>query len=771
MENLKTKTNGNGHYKSPGGGENVVNIHDYLAIFYRGRWIIMGTFFLIMVSVCYYTFTTPPTFKASTTIMIDNKQGMGESLFNVSGFAQQRTLINNQVELLKSRALAMAVIEHLMNVPERDSIELVKTVGIEKTKLEAMAELQGSISVSPIRDTELIIIDVLAPSSFEAAFLANSVAEASQNLDRNLSRGETSQVVKFLEEQLKRKEKDLKVSEETLKRFLEKEKIASLSVEATQIVEQGAEFESLYKGALIEYEAQKRRLDYLKGQLGKSKDGLEAEISRVSSPLVLQLRNELADIERNIAVFLSQGVSEDAPQVRIERDKRDAIKKRVTEEIRKLIVEGLPPGDPLAQAQELVVTILEVETEMASLEARGQALKKVVDDYSTKLESLPDKNVQLARLERNRKVDENLYMMMREKYEESRITQAGQIGKIRIIDTAIPPQSPISPKKKMNMVLGVFVGLGLGIGITFFREYMDTSVRRVEDIEALGFTVIGAIPSIEPVSFSDSLEMATRGRRNRKHLRSRLRLVTHLKPKSPVSESYRTLRTNIQFSESQQKIRSILVTSAGPGEGKSTTAANLAIAMSQQGTRTILIDTDLRRPVLHRIFELNRNLGVSNVLAGKNTLDEVIQKSTVQNMDILTCGILPPNPAEMLGSKQMEKLVRTLGERYDFCIFDSPPLIAVTDAAVLAKGMDGVLVVVKSGRTHREALSHGIDLLENVRARIMGILLNDVSRANTYGSYYYYYYYHYYYYYGESGDKKRRKDHKRHHKQSKEIAV
>lgn len=726
-----------------------LTLHDYLAVLFRGRWTILGTFVAIMLAVVYYTFTTPPTFEASTTIMIDDKQGMGESLFDVTGFSQQRTLINNQVEILKSRSLNQAVIQRLLSSPQKDSIQLLQGLGTEKTYLDVLTELRESIAVSPIRDTDLITLKVKAASPFEAAFLAESVARVYQEMDRNLSRGEISQVVQFLEEQLARKEQDLQQSEDALKDYMEREKIGSLGDEATQIVEQGAEFESLYKEALIDYEVTRKRLDYLKNRLGESKETLETEIAQVSSPLVIQLRQEMAEIERNIAVFLSQGVGSHDPQVRREQEKLQALKKRLTEEIRALIVEGLPPNDPLAQAQELVTEILEAEVDLSSLHARSQALKRVVDSYSGKLESLPDKNVQLARLERNRKVDENLYMMMREKFEESRITQAGQIGKVRIIDEPIEPIDPISPRKTLNLLVGVLLGLGLGVGITFLREQLDRSVRRVEEVEGLGLTVLSAIPQIEN-SFMDEVLGTTHGN-GHVHKADQMRLITHFRPKSPIAEAYRTLRTNLQFSQAHEQLTSMLVTSSGPGEGKSTTIANLAIAMSQQGARTILVDADLRRPVVHKIFELEKNKGLTSVLVGKMELEEAIQPSNIENLDVLTCGILPPNPAELLGSEHMKDLVASLKERYDLCLFDTPPLIAVTDAAVLSKELDGVLLVVKSGVTQKDALVRAVELLHNVHAPMLGALLNGVSRDNSYGSYYYY---QNYYYYDEQGDKK-----------------
>ncbi len=614
MENNGFKPNTTGQASMENSQRNLT-FHDYLAIMYRSRWIIVITFLVTMSAVTFYTFTTPPTYEALTTIIIDEKKGMGQSLFDVPGFSQQQTLLNNQVEILKSRSLRTAVIENLKKSGHQDSLWILNGQDGPRKIIDVLEMLNGIINVSTIRETDLIGIKVKAPSPFEAAYLTNTISQAYQDMDQDFGRGEIRQVVKFLDEQLNRKEEDLRGSEETLKDFLENEQIASLSDEAAQVVEQGAEFESLYRGALIDMEVTEKRLNYLKGKLGKSKETLEHEISRVSSPLVLQLRKELAHIERTIAVFTAQGVGESDPQVKRESQKLNSIKERLTQEIRKLIVDGLPADDPLAQAQEIIIKILQDETELTAITARAKGLEKVVDSYTKKLESLPDKNVQLARLERNRKVDENLYMMMREKYEESRITQAGQIGKVRILDKAVPPISPISPKKRMNLIMGFMLGLGLGVGLALLREFMDSSIRRVEDVEALDLTVLVAIPKMDSEFSADFLDKNTTVKNgNSQEVK---RLVTHFRPKSPVSEAYRTLRTNLQFADVDKKIQSVLITSSGPGEGKSTTAANLAIAMSMQGTKTVIIDSDLRRPVIHKIFEAEKDRGLSNILIGK----------------------------------------------------------------------------------------------------------------------------------------------------------
>ncbi|MCH7754318.1 hypothetical protein IH970_04220, partial [candidate division KSB1 bacterium] len=205
MENHNNHSGANGQHLSVANSR-TVTIHDYLAVFYRSRWVILGIFLFVMSAVTCYTFTTAPIYEASTTLIIDEKQGMGATLFDVTGFSQQRTLINNQVEILKSRSLAQEVLRKLSNSPKHDSLEIVRDIGIEKTVLDALNSLRQSISVSPIRDTDLISLKVKAPTPFEAVFLTQTLAEVYQNMDRDFTRGEISQVVQFLEEQLSRKE-------------------------------------------------------------------------------------------------------------------------------------------------------------------------------------------------------------------------------------------------------------------------------------------------------------------------------------------------------------------------------------------------------------------------------------------------------------------------------------------------------------------------------------------------------------------------------------
>jgi len=737
--------------------ERQVTLTDYLHIILRRKWIIALCFAAVLGSTLYFTFTTPPVFEASATLMIEEKGGMQRALFEFPTSAEQTTMIANQVELLKSRLVAEEVVRKLLDSPYRDRVALVANVKdrIGLSFLSAVQALRNGLTVSSVRNTDIIKVSVKAPSPFEAALLANTMADAYNDIDRSMSQGEISQVVSFLEEQLEKKARDLQVSEEALRSFQKEKGVVSLSEEAQETVRQLADFETKYGEAETDLKAYLKRLDYLNEQLGKRKENLEQEISQISSPLIFQLRQEMAEIERRITVRMAQGIDENNPDIKRDKEKLKAIKDRLVEETRNLVLQGVSPDNPLSQAQDLVEKTIAAETEIIALQAKANALSKIVDDYSKKLDTLPDKSLQLARLERAKKVDENLYMMMKEKYEESRITKAGQIGKVRIVDRAIEHKAPISPKKKRNTILGILIGLGLGLGVAFFLEYMDHSLRTIEDVETLGLPIMGTIPVIQAEQTNGFLLPTEKKKSTTEAQKIASRLITHIKPKSPVSEAYRTLRTNLHFTRPEDPVRTILVTSSGPTEGKTTTVANLAITLAHMGSRTLLVDSDLRRPVIHALFGLSKDRGLTNAIIGQLGVKEVVKPTTIENLGVVTCGTVPPNPSELLGSRKMKELVDEMKQHYDVILFDSPPVIAVTDAAVLSSIMDGVLLVIRSGKTQREAVARAFNLLDNVHARILGALLNDVDVSNMYGSYYYYYYYHYYY--GKDGERKKRK--------------
>jgi capsular exopolysaccharide synthesis family protein len=297
---------------------------------------------------------------------------------------------------------------------------------------------------------------------------------------------------------------------------------------------------------------------------------------------------------------------------------------------------------------------------------------------------------------------------------------------VTIIDQARPGKSPVRPNKTLNIILGIVIGLAVGVGLAFFIEYLDTSVKTIDDVErALQAPVLGVIPQNVGYLIDEGAE-------------------------SQHAEAYRVLRTNLLFSRKDERLNSIVVVSAGAGEGKSTTAVNLATVFAQAGQRVLLVDSDLRRPTLHKILKVGNNLGLTNYLLKQNTLEEVIQRTSVPTLDLMASGKLPSSSMNILGSAAMKDMVTQLKQRYDFVFFDSPPIMGVSDAAILASEMDLVIQVIQYRRYPQPMNIRAKQMIEKVGGTLIGIVLNNINMAQDESYYYYSGYYHGYYYYSRN---------------------
>jgi len=382
-----------------------------------------------------------------------------------------------------------------------------------------------------------------------------------------------------------------------------------------------------------------------------------------------------------------------------------------------------------ALARELSRLQADIEAAQARIEAIGEPATAAEE-------------AELARLQTALTQYRSSYATLLSSYEATRLAEARAMDNVIVVQEATVPEKPVRPRTMLNTLLAAVVGAMLAVGTAFLIEYLDDTLKSSEDVaRVLGLSTLGAIAHMRLDGRADKIEE---------------QLVTATAPKSPISEAFRTLRTNIQFSSVDKPVRRLLVTSPSPTDGKSVTAANLATVIAQAGQSVVLVDTDLRRPILHKLFKLPNAVGVtSSLLAGSNPgLDDCLLPTHVENLQLLTSGPLPPNPSELLGSQRMGKLIEHLEQQADVLIFDTPPILAVTDAAVLAKRVDGVLLVIEAGKTREEVARRAMEELSKVGAPVLGVVLNKVPvrRGSGYG---YYYYYHYYYDDSESGEKVR----------------
>ncbi len=749
--------------RTPKNEQQQVTLQDYIRVFYRGRWIISISFVVILLSTAFYTFTAPKVYRASGKIIVESKGTMERAIFNLNYLGNQSTLITNQVEILRSRFLAQRLVQKLEASAFRDSLKIFQPAddGTFMDYQDQIEWISKHLEVSPKKDTDVIEISFDAGSPYEAAKICNLLMETYREIVREFNQSDYRQLRQFLEKQLQRKSEELKESEEVLKEYQEREKLVSLDESTSELITRLAESQAQLEQALVEMDAYQEQKKSLERQLEERKRNLAANLTVAATPLLEELQKEYARLAAEKVTYetlLSQDridPGEYRLQLESLTNRMEALRKRLQEEAQNIASSDMVQ-DPLLVAQNLTIKILELETNIKGLQAKIAALQDVVNSYERQLAYLPKQALELARLKRQVEVDQRTYMLMTEKLEETKITEAGQNENIRILDRPEMPELPIKPKKKLNLLLGAILGLGLGIGLTFLREYFDDSIKHPDELERMGFSILATIPEISPK------EVVEKARRKTEELDETFeaaqiipRLITHFDPKSPISEAYRTFRTNLYFKNHRKEKHVILVTSSAPKEGKSTTVVNLAITLAQLGSKTVIVDTDLRRPVIHSIFNLKKEVGVTNYLVAKAGLDDIIKPSFIDNLFIITSGPLPPNPSELLGSDEMKQFIAEVKEQFDVVLFDSPPVIAVTDSALLSTMVDGVVLVIKAHQTHREAVRRAKMLLENVEANIFGCLLNSVKIEKSYGSYFYYYYYHYYQYYGH--DLKRRK--------------
>jgi tyrosine-protein kinase Etk/Wzc len=344
--------------------------------------------------------------------------------------------------------------------------------------------------------------------------------------------------------------------------------------------------------------------------------------------------------------------------------------------------------------------------------------------------------LKLTRLIRDRDVNDRIYSMLRQKREEVRINEAGKIGDIQIVDAAEEPLLPTKPNKIGNLIIGLFLGLALGVGLSLILESLDTSLKSREDVEKyVNLPVLASIPSIKSENGrSHERTLSLIKRHQHEMVPMAEKLLANLNGHSThIYEAYHSLLVNFSLINTDGVLKSILVTSAGQGEGKTLTAINMAQAFARGGMRVLLIDGDLRCPVIHKVLGIDREPGLANVLVNRIAPAHAMYQQQNENLAVMPCGTALPHPSEILFTKGMRDLLADLKREFDLIVIDAPPLIAVTDSVILGTEVDGVCLVIKSGRTSHASLLRAKQLLENGRSRIIGTIVNDVDWQSIYG--------------------------------------
>ncbi len=714
-------------------------LRDYLAILSKRRWVFATFFFAIVVGAGVWVWRQPRVYEASCSLEIDpfTPSPTGSSIQGVSTvgggfFWQEKAFEETQYQIIQSRAVSQRVVDKLglADDPAFLGVDQVKDPVLRQklmSESDPVARLQGMITVQPVKDSRIVTVSVDDTNPARAQRLANAISDAyvEENLDRKVDT--TRAAGTWLADQLDGLKTKLDQSELKLFDFKRANDILTASIEDKQSIESQRllAFNDALNQVRIKRaraEADQAALDDAKKRFAAGdKTALETLPAIAKDPTVIGLREQLLSLE----------------------EERSALAQRYLDQHPKLAEVDAKILDAEAALQGEVRRLVRVkERDYAEIVDTQHQLERLIGEAKRDTFDLNKHEIEYDKLKRDEDNDQRLYDIVLKRLKDTDLLGLLRTNNASILDRALVPNSPIKPNRKVVMILAVVLGLFGGIGVSLLFEYLDDTMKSQDDVEKiLGLSFLGIVPVIREPSQEAG---ADRGPSRDLHVYQR--------PKSSVAECVRSVRTNLFFMSPDRPPKRLLVTSSGPQEGKTTVATSLAVAMAQAGSKTLLVDTDLRRPRIHRTFGLSGEAGVSNLIMGQAQVQDLIHKTEVPNLFVLPCGPIPPNPAELLHTQRFQQLLPELDGLFERIVFDSPPVAAVADALILSGVVDGVVLVVKAGRTTREMARRTRRALDDVNARFFGVVMNDVDlEKRGYG--YYYYYQQYGYYYGEKPEK------------------
>ncbi|MFC1639905.1 polysaccharide biosynthesis tyrosine autokinase, partial [Gemmatimonadota bacterium] len=570
------------------------------------------------------------------------------------------------------------------------------------TAAEAAAWVRGGITYSVVSQTNAVSIRFTSTDRTLVPHVLNQTAIELQQDGKDRAIGTAHQRVRYIENELQQRDRELQAKLRELQTFKETQQITNLTAEEQGIVESIRVLERQRQDVLIQISALRdasETTDSLGVEVLNRLAALEGTANNTA--VLYQIENLLQLYEdRRTLTAGALGLQQNNPQV-------GALDQRIQS------------GHTALQAA--------VRASLQSLEQRVESFDDEIETLRSNLLTYPGKETRIAQLEIERDILQDTYSYLLGQYQQAQLQAATISHYVEILDGA-SPASRIGTGLRDKIILGLLVGLLLGLGGAFFLEYLDQTIKTAADVErVIGVPVLGLVP------FEASFTGKTNGTQRP------VIAITSLPPDHPSVEAFRSLRTNVTFVAAERPIQFLAVTSPGPGEGKSTTTVNLAVALAQGTSKVLLVDGDLRRPVVHRTFQLVAEPGLTDILVGKATIQETIRTDVAPNLDVIPSGPRPPNPSELLGSSAMQQFIAEVRREYDYIVLDTPPTLPVTDSTVIGAAADAMVVVVRSGETEEQAAQRALAQLRRVHTRIAGVVLNGVSRRHErYYSYYSY---------------------------------
>jgi polysaccharide biosynthesis transport protein len=726
-----------------------VHLMDYVRVLYKRRRLAVTSFLVVFVAVVVYTFTQTPTYAARVQLLIEPENQNVVSFKEVIEQDKSTTdYYQTQYKILQSRALAKRTLEEanlwnhrefagkdaggigsslltsvglgggdgtrksdgpgpsggtpsLARDPQTVTTPSVPMIVADETPAQSKVidQFLKHLTVSPIRNSRLVDVTFETTDPQLSAMVANGLARSYivQNLEFKFY--SSKQASDWLGERLGEQRKQVEASEQKLQQYREKTDAVSLEDKQNIVVQTLAELNAAVTRARTE-RLQKEALYNQIQAIQNDKAALDTFPAILANTFIQQLKGQLAELQRTQAA-LGEKYGDKHPEMIKVKSAIEQAEAKLQGEIGKVVAS--------------------IRNEFLAAQSQEQRLVAALERQKTEAMALSRKGIDYGVLERDATTNRQMFDNLLQRAKETDVSTKLETSNIRVVDKAEVPRKPARPNRTLNILLALFGGGLFAIGLTFFFEYVDNRIKSPEEIKGyLGLPFLGLVPRLSDAAATDAP-------------------LLHTGVPTPFAEAFRNLRTNILFSTTEEGGRSVVVTSTGPAEGKTTVACNLAVGLAQAGQRVLLVDADMRKPKVHATFGERQTPGLSNVLVGNAKASEAVRKTTVQNLWLLLAGVAPPNPAELLGSQRFRDFLATLQEHFDWVVLDTPPVMAVTDASLVSHLSNGVVFVVGCEQTSKFTANAALEQLEAAKARFLGGVLNkvDVERHSYYYSHYY----------------------------------
>jgi capsular exopolysaccharide synthesis family protein len=707
------------------------HVLDYVRVVVKRRHVALTAFGVVAIGAIVYAFTATPIYEGRVQLLIESDDPNVVNFEQVTGDgANANTLARQdyyqtQYRILQSRSVAKRTIDtlQLWSHPElqppaagRFSIggllEAVTALSgrapapagtVDEAETAAQADaidrFLERVTVTPVRNSRLVDVAFRSEQPTFAAAAANGIARAYIDMNLDFRFRATREASEWLEQQLAEQRKDVESAEARLQQYREQNDALSLEDRQNIVVQKLADLNA----AVTKAKTERLQKEAMYRQLVAVQDdpaAIDTFPAILANAYIQQQKGELSALQRR-QVQLAEKYGDRHPEM--------------------IEVQSAIESSQLKLRGEIAKVVQSVRTEYQAAVAQEQSMTLALDQQKGEALAMNRKAIDYGVIARDVDSNKQIYDTLLQRAKETGVSGELRTSNVRVVDRAEAPLAPVSPRRALAILVGLFGGAFLGIGLAFLFDHLDNRLKTPEELEKeLGVPSLGIIPVTAGIA----------GKPNP--------LISDGAP-AAFAEAFRTLRTNILFSAADGGPRSIVVTSTAPSEGKTMVAGNVAIGLAQTGQRVLLIDADMRRPRAHELFGTAVEPGLSNLLVGAAKPSDVVQPSGVANLWVMPAGKTPPNPAELLGSKRFADLTAALGGHFDCVVIDTPPVLAVTDAAVVAHRASGVLFVIAADATSRHAARTALDQLEHAQAKFLGAVLNrvDVERDSYYYSRYY----------------------------------